>query len=192
MNKKIIIKTNEEKIVPVLWMGKETEMAYDITLAEKGASVKFLGLLLGKENQQIKLSVTVTHLAPETTSYVVIKSVLRDQAKVAIDGLVKINKHAKGTNAWLAAHLLLLSERAKGLAIPSLEILENDIKAGHATTVGRISDQEMFYLMSRGLPKDKAKELIVEGFLQSMIDVFPKKLSKKAQFVILERSETKR
>ena len=100
--------------------------------------------------------------------------------RVDINGLVKIEKGAKGTNAWLAAHLLLLSEKAKGKAIPSLEILENDIKAGHATTVGRINDLEMFYLMSRGLPKKVAKSMIVTGFLQSMISQFPKQLAGKA------------
>lgn len=178
--KKIVIKENEEKLIPVLWMGKETEIAYSILLAGRGASVKFLGLLLGKENSSLKLSVTVTHQAKDTTSEVIIKSALTDSAKVDVEGLVQINQGATGTKAWLAAHLLLLSERAKGRAVPSLEILENDIKAGHATTVGRINDMEMFYLMSRGLPKQSAKKLIVEGFLQEMIDQFPQTLAKRA------------
>jgi Fe-S cluster assembly protein SufD len=75
----------------------------------------------------------------------------------------------------------MLSEHAKGLAIPSLEILENDIKAGHATTVGRISDLELFYLMSRGLDRVQAKRLVVNGFLQDMIDQLPKAQAARAQ-----------
>lgn len=178
--KKIIVKENEKKMIPVLWIGKETELTYSITLVGRGASIQFLGLLLGKANQSLTLKVSVTHQAQDTKSEVIIKSALTDSAKVDIDGLVKINHGAKGTNAWLAAHLLLLSEKAKGRAVPSLEILENDIKAGHATTVGRISDAEMFYLMSRGLSKQSAKKLIVEGFLQEMIQQFPPALAKKA------------
>jgi Fe-S cluster assembly protein SufD len=183
--KKIIIKENEEKIIPLLWLGKETELAYDIKLAGKGASIKFVGLLLGHENQSLQLSVKVVHQAQNTKSEIIIKSALHDTSKVDIDGLVKIEKGAKGTNAWLAAHLLLLSEKAKGKAIPSLEILENDIKAGHATTVGRINDMEMFYLQSRGLSKDSAKKLIVEGFLNSMITEFPKSLADKARKAVI-------
>ncbi|HSA83949.1 MAG TPA: SufD family Fe-S cluster assembly protein [Patescibacteria group bacterium] len=177
----VIIKKNEERIIPVLWTGEETELSYSFILSDRGASIKFIALLLGKENQSLTLKVKVVHSAPETKSNVVIKSALSDMAKVDIDGLVKIDPGAKGTQAWLAAHLLLLSEKAKGRAVPSLEILENDIKAGHATTVGRINDMEMFYLMSRGLSSDVARKLIVQGFLQSMIAEFPKHLAEKAE-----------
>ncbi|HSW47527.1 MAG TPA: SufD family Fe-S cluster assembly protein [Candidatus Saccharimonadales bacterium] len=177
----VVVKKNEEKIITVLWTGEETEVSYDIMLTEPGASIKFLGLLIGKDTQSLNMHVTVTHEAPQTTSKVIIKSALTDSAKVDIEGLVKINPGAKGTNAWLAAHLLLLSEKAKGRAVPSLEILENDIKAGHATTVGRINDMEIFYLMSRGISRQTAKSLIVEGFLQEMISQFPDNLAKKAQ-----------
>ena len=183
--KDIVVKKNEEKIIPILWIGEETELIYSIKLSERGASVKFIALLLGKENQSLSLKVTVEHNAPETKSNVVIKSALSDTAKVDIDGLVKIEQGAKGTQAWLAAHLLLLSEKAKGRAVPSLEILENDIKAGHATTVGRINDMEMFYLQSRGLNKEMAKRLIVEGFLQEMIMQLPEKLADKARNYLL-------
>ncbi len=179
--KTIIVKANEKKVIPILWIGKETELSYDIKLTGANSSVDFMGLLLGKENQSLSLSVRVEHKAAQTKSNVIIKSALTDNAKVEIDGLVKINQGSIGTNTWLAAHILLLSDKAKGKAIPSLEILENDIKAGHATTVGRINDLEIFYLMSRGLSHKKAKELIIQGFLREMIDKFPLLLSKKAE-----------
>ncbi len=178
--KTIIVKKDEEKIVPLLWTGKETEIAYTIKLVEPGASVKFYGLLLGKQEHAVNITVDVIHAAPQTNSEVVIKSAVTDAAKVDIRGLVKIEPGAKGTRTWLAAHLLLLSQKAKGLAIPSLEILENDVKAGHATTVGRISDIEMFYLMSRGLSPHEARQLIVNGFLQDMIERLPKRLATAA------------
>ena len=176
----IIVNENEELVLPVLWIGEESELVYHITLAGKGGSLKLLGLLLGNENKGLKLKITVSHIAENTTSEVIIKSALRDASSVFFDGLIKIEKGAKGTNAWLAAHLLLLSQKARGIAVPNLEILENDIKAGHAATVGRINDLELFYLMSRGLPEEKAKGLIVDGFLQSIITQFPKELANKA------------
>lgn len=142
---------------------------------------------MGNENKGLKLKITVSHNAENTKSNVIIKSALKDTSSVFFDGLIKIEKGAKGTDAWLAAHLLLLSQKARGIAVPNLEIVENDIKAGHATTVGRINDLELFYLMSRGLSEPQAKELIVEGFLQSILKEFPKELQEKAK----EKYETR-
>ena len=178
--KRIILKENEEKIVPVLWLGKETEIGYDIKLAGKGASITLLILLLGKETTKLDLKTNVYHQEPETTSRIIVKGALDGSAMVNYDGLVKIEPGAKGTNAWLAAHLLLLSNQARGRAVPSLEILENDIKAGHATTVGRVNDLEMFYLRSRGISEKTAKALIIQGFLNSMLEEFPNTIASKA------------
>lgn len=177
----IIVKENEALVLPALWVGDETELIYNISLIGKGASVKFLGLLLGHQDQGLKLKITVTHQAENTKSEVIIKSALCDTSQVFFDGLIKIEPGAKGTDAWLAAHLLLLSPKARGIAVPNLEILENDIKAGHAATVGRINDLELFYLMSRGITEEKAKNLIVDGFFESIITQFPQKLQKKAR-----------
>ncbi len=181
MGNDIIIKENEERVLPILWLGNEKELLYDIHLAGNGASVKFLMLLLGGEMDRLDLKANIYHEQPNTRSQVIVRGALSDSAFVNFDGLVKIEPGAKGTNAWLAAHILLLSDKAKGRAVPSLEILENDIKAGHATTVGRVNDLELFYLMSRGLSAATSKRLIVQGFLQSMIAEFPEELSAVAR-----------
>lgn len=181
MHKDIIIKENEEVFLPVLWTGEEKQLSYNIFLSEKGAKITLLGLLLGKETQKIDLKTTIYHRGQETHSEIIIKGALTGTALVNYEGLVKIEPGAKGTKAWLAAHLLLLSNKARGRAVPSLEILENDIKAGHATTVGRVNDLELFYLMSRGLSKETATFLIVEGFLQSVLKKFPESMKKKVK-----------
>ncbi len=178
--KDIIIKENEELKLPVLWLGEETELAYNIQLAGIGANLKLFILLLGRDMNKLNLKVNVFHLKPNTQSKVIVKGALNDSAFVDFDGLVKIEKGAKGTNAWLAAHFLLLSNMARGRAVPSLEILENDIKAGHATTVGRVNNLELFYLMSRGISEKDSKSLIVHGFLNSMIEQLPNELADKA------------
>jgi Fe-S cluster assembly protein SufD len=176
----ITLNANEEKVIPVLWMGDETELSYDIRLAGKGAHITLLILLLGKETDKLALRTNIYHQKPQTTSKIIVKGALDGSAMVNYDGLVKIEPGAVGTNAWLAAHLLLLSDKASGRAVPSLEILENDIKAGHATTVGRVNDLEMFYLRSRGVSEKAAKALIIQGFLNSMLVDFPKSIAKKA------------
>jgi Fe-S cluster assembly scaffold protein SufB len=176
-----VLKANEEKVLPVLWLGNETELSYSIRLAGKGASITLLILLLGKETNKLDLKTNIYHEKPDTSSKVIVKGALDGSSSVNYDGLVKIEPGAKGTNAWLAAHLLLLSNSARGRAVPSLEILENDIKAGHATTVGRVNDLEMFYLRSRGIPEKAAKALIIQGFLSGMLSDFPASTAKKAE-----------
>ncbi|MEK7571918.1 MAG: SufD family Fe-S cluster assembly protein [Patescibacteria group bacterium] len=179
--KNVIIKENETLVLPILWTGEESEISYEVLLSGQGASVAILGLLLGKDDAALQIKINVTHAAKNTKSEVILKGALTDAAKVNFEGLVKINHGATGTNAWLAAHLLLLSDKSKGRAIPSLEILENDIKAGHATTVGRINDIEMFYLMSRGLSREQAKQFVVQGFLASILEKFPREFQQKAK-----------
>lgn len=170
MHKTIIIKKDEELTIPLLWLGEDNELVYDIILAESGASVVLWGLLIGKGSQEANLKITVTHDAPHTTSKINVKTALYDQAKTHIDGLIKVNGGAKGSEAWLAAHIMLLSDKATGEAIPSLEIIENDIKAGHATTIGRIDELQLFYLMSRGFDRRTARQIIVNGFLQDAVE----------------------
>ena len=151
MNREIVVNENQYVLLPILWLGEETQISYDIRLAGNGAGITLLALLLGKQSQKVDIRTNIYHQKPETKSKIIVRGALTDNSSVDFNGLVKIEPGAKGTNAWLAAHLLLLSNKAKGRAVPSLEILENDIKAGHATTVGRVNDLELFYLMSRGL-----------------------------------------
>jgi Fe-S cluster assembly protein SufD len=168
-----IKKENEEVIIPVVWTGEETSINYDIQLTGVGSSLTFLMLLLGKKEDNVKININVNHQNQETKSKVIIKGIVNDSASVDFNGLVKIEKGSNGSNAWLSANLLLLSNSAKGRAVPALEILENDIKAGHATTVGKVDEQELFYLMSRGLSKTKARDLIIQGFLSGFLNEFP-------------------
>lgn len=181
MQKNIIIKKNEDFILPITWLGKEDSLSYNINLSERGAKITLLGLLLGNNQDSLELRVNIFHNAPETKSQVIFKGALFNEAKINFEGLVKINPGAKGTNAWQGCHILLLSDKAKGRAIPSLEILENDIKAGHAATVGKISELEIFYLMSRGFSEKQAKVLIMQGFLESLISKLPQSLINKSR-----------
>jgi Fe-S cluster assembly protein SufD len=173
MLKNITIKENEELVLPVVWVGKETEINYNISLAGIGSTLTFLMLLLGKKEDKVKININVDHQNRETKSKIIVKGIVDDAASIDFEGLVKIEKGSIGSNAWLEARLLLLSKKAKGRAVPALEILENDIKAGHATTVGKVSDQELFYLMSRGISETKARDLIIQGFLSGFLQEFP-------------------
>lgn len=177
--KNIIAKENEELILPIVWLGKEKEINYNIRLAGANSSLILLMLLLGEKKDKVGIRINVDHQSRETKSKVIVKGIIGDSSSVDFNGLVKIEPGSKGANAWLSANLLLLSDRAKGRTVPSLEILENDIKAGHATTVGKVSETELFYLMSRGLSKTQARDLIIQGFLNGFLQTFPEGKAKE-------------
>lgn len=175
MSKHIVIRQNQKKTIPIIWTGKENEFDYEIRLAGRGAEVLFPMLLLGDGTSNLIVKAKVIHESPDTKSRVIIKGALSDSSKVDFEGLVLIKHGAKKSNAWLAAHLLLLSDSAGGKAVPNLEILENDVKAGHASTIGKVSETELFYLMSRGLTREISTKLIVQGFLENLLGEFPVK-----------------
>jgi len=186
----ISLKQNQQLLIPLLWIGDKEEISINVKLIGNNSKLTILGLLVGKNDDTLQLRINVTHKGKDTKSEVILKGVLKDRTKVNFEGLVKIENGAKQTNAWLGSNFLLLSDQAKGRAVPSLEILENDIKAGHAATVGKVNEIEMFYLMSRGLSETQSKELIVEGFLQSLMNRFPDK-EKMAALRLLGNASTR-
>ena len=140
----------------------------DVVLAGENSEVEVVGLLLGKGKSQTAFEVYITHAAPKTKSRVIVKSVLRNRSTFAFRGNVKIEKGAKGADAYLRSDALLFDDAKMGDDTPALEILERDVKAGHAATIGKVDEQLLFYLMSRGLSKKAAEKLLIEGFVNPM------------------------
>jgi Fe-S cluster assembly protein SufD len=173
MNQKYVIKKSEEFFLPVIWMGQEKVLDYQVILGKEDSQVKLLMLVLGAGDKSVDININIIHEKPRTKSQVIVRGILSDSSRVNFNGLVKINQGSELSNAWLAAHLLLVSDMAQGRAVPSLEILENDVKAGHATTVGKINDSEVFYLMSRGISRSRAKQIIINGFISGLLNDFP-------------------
>ena len=157
-----------------MWVGYEDnpteEININVDLVKPNEKFELYGILLGMGNKSLVINVNVVHRAVNTRSRLVLKGILTEKSSIKFNGITHIERGAKQTNAWLECRLLLLSDQAKGQAIPALEILENDVKAGHASTAGRINDLELFYLQSRGLSPKKAKRLIAEGFVKSVFD----------------------
>ncbi len=181
MSKYINIQKNQNRIVPIIWDGHKQKLDYTIKLKGEGADITFLILVIAEGNKNLTIRTNVIHEAPNTKSRVIIKGALQDASYIDFEGMVKVVPGAKNTNAWLAAHILLLSQQARGRAVPNLEIAENEVSAGHAATVGKIDEIELFYLMSRGLSKEASTRLIVQGFLESLISEFPINEARKAR-----------
>lgn len=126
------------------------------------------GVFVGKKDMKLKTELTVTHKKPGLQSLTIVKAVIFDKSSFDILGNLIINTGAKYTDAYLRLDALVMSEEASARVIPSLEITENDVKGGHGATVGQVNQDQLFYLQSRGLNKQEAEEILVEGFLNDI------------------------
>ncbi|MBI3379703.1 SufD family Fe-S cluster assembly protein [Candidatus Gottesmanbacteria bacterium] len=141
-----------------------------IIIEGKKANVQILGIIIGQGQQKIDLYTLQDHLKPESVSDLYIKSVLFDEARFNYQGLIKIEKDAQKSNAYQKNQNLLLSKKAWADSRPYLEILANDVRCTHGATVGKIDDEQLYYLQSRGLGIVAAKKLIIEGYCQDVIN----------------------
>lgn len=169
----IIVKEHEEKLFPFIWInGDETEVSVSVRLIGEGANLKLLGIFLGTNSSSVIFNTHVSHEAKNTKSLTTIRGVFLNKSLFNNDGMVYIQKGAKGADGYFASKILLF-EDAKGKSVPSLEIDENEIKAGHASTVGRPDLEQLFYLQSRGLSEKEAEKLIISGFFEPILNLLP-------------------
>lgn len=151
-------------LVLVVW-GNNTTVNAKISLDGAGAQADILGFVVGKGNSRVNLRTVQEHKAPGTTSNLLVKSVLSDSAKFFYDGGIRVDRSAQKTDAYQRNENLLLSKNASAQSSPTLEILANDVRCTHGATIGSVSDDQLWYLRSRGIPKEEATQLIVSGFL---------------------------
>ncbi len=110
------------------------------------------------------------HIAPNTTSDLLYKGGLQDSSRVVWRGMIRVEKDAQRTDAYQKNDNLILDEAARADSIPGLEIEANDVRCTHGATAGRVDDDMIFYLQARGIPRDEAVRLIVEGFFANVYD----------------------
>jgi Fe-S cluster assembly protein SufD len=142
-------------------------------LAGPGAQAFVHGFMFGDGRQQFHLHTLQRHLADHCTSDLLIKGCLKDRARSVYQGLIQVAEGAQRTDAYQANRNLLLSDTARADSIPGLEILANDVRCTHGATIGNVDPEQMYYLMARGLPRNEAQRLIVEGFFAPVIDRIP-------------------
>lgn len=138
-----------------------------------GAQAFVHGFMFGDQKQHFHLHTLQRHLKDHTTSDLLIKGCLKDKARSIYQGLIQVSEGAQRTDAYQANRNLLLSDQARADSIPGLEILANDVRCTHGATVGHVDPEQMYYLMSRGLPEAEAQRLIVEGFFAPVLDRIP-------------------
>jgi Fe-S cluster assembly protein SufD len=143
------------------------------TLQGAGAVANLYGLVFGDGKQRFTHHTRQEHQAPRTSSDLLFKSALMDEARSIFTGLIRIEKTATKSEASQASKNILLSRNARANAIPMLEILTDDVKCGHGAAVGGLDDDQRFYLMSRGLGRREAEQAMVEGFFEDVLQRVP-------------------
>lgn len=172
-SKKINIKRNEERLIPFIWInGKEVEVSYEAKMNGDNSSIHIVGLFLGTKKNTVIFNTSVIHAAKNTKSRTTIRGVFMNDSSFSNDGLVRINKGAKNADGYFASKILLF-DNAMGRSVPSLEIDENELKAGHASTVGKPDVEQLFYMKSRGMSEKQAERLIIEGFFDPILQFLP-------------------
>jgi Fe-S cluster assembly protein SufD len=149
----------------------ESKITLTVDLAGTGAKATIVGIFFGGISSDIRLHTKQTHLAPLTTSNLLVKSVLSDNASFHYDGSIRIEKAAQKTDAYQRNENLLIGEGSHTISKPTLEILANDVRCTHGSTTGPIDPEELWYLNSRGISGKSAKKLIVEGYFSKAVNL---------------------
>jgi Fe-S cluster assembly protein SufD len=156
-------------------------------LAGEGAQGKVTGAYAPHGRQHVDFDTTQEHGAPNTTSDLAFRGILADRSQAVWRGMIKVDPGAQQTDAFQECRNLLLSKKAHADAIPGLEILANDVRCTHAAAIAQIDQDQLFYLSARGLPEAVGKRLVIEGFMQEIVERFEEGRVREAMAGALER-----
>jgi Fe-S cluster assembly scaffold protein SufB len=138
---------------------------YSVIADTLGDEKQLVGVIRAETQGEYVIKILSNHKVGKSFCRVEVRGVVKSGARVNLSGRVKIDKDARGSDSFLAMKLLLLDNISMAVAEPELEIENNEVKASHSASVGMIDEEQLFYLMSRGLSKVEAEKVIVEGFL---------------------------
>ncbi|QBD80685.1 Fe-S cluster assembly protein SufD [Ktedonosporobacter rubrisoli] len=138
-----------------------------------GSAAELVGVFFTDHDQRYTIKTLSDHAALSTNAETMVKGVLTDQSRVEFEGMIRVEPGAQQTASFLSAHALLLSKKARAELIPGLEIAANEVSASHGATSGQIDEQQLFYLMVRGIPRPEAERIVVQGFFEPVLQRIP-------------------
>lgn len=153
--------------------GKYSRLESVSRMVDRGARSDMLAISVARGEQEFDQRTLQDHLKPDTTSDLLYKNALHNQARTIFSGLIKVEPGAHRTDAYQKVRNLLLSDEAEANSMPGLEILADDVRCTHGATSGQVEPEELFYLKSRGIDDLAAKRLIARGFLNEVVDRLP-------------------
>jgi Fe-S cluster assembly protein SufB len=155
-------------------LGSKVTMKYpSCMLMGKGAHGEILSIAFSGKGQHHDTGGKVIHLAPDTTSKIISKSISKDGGRASYRGLMRVNKGNTNVKSNVVCDALLLDDHSRTDTYPYIEIDEQDVTIGHEASVSKIEDEQLFYLMSRGLSEEEATSMVVSGFIEPLVKELP-------------------
>lgn len=153
----------------VILPGESRDLEITVDLAGVGAQAQVKVLYLCRADEKVRIRVVMHHLAPECHSTQLINGIAGGRADVRFDGTIVVAPGAQKTEAYQENHNIVLTQEAKVVTKPQLEIYADDVKCSHGATVGQLNADELFYMRSRGIPEAEARTLQMLSFLSPVI-----------------------
>lgn len=155
-------------------LGSKLTMKYPaVYMMEPGARGEILSIAFASKGQHQDAGAKLVHAAPHTTGQIVSKSISKNGGRASYRGLVRVEKGAKHSRCNVVCDALILDPKSRSDTYPYIEILDQDVSVGHEASVSRIGEEQLFYLMSRGLSEAEASTMIVNGFIEPLIKELP-------------------
>jgi Fe-S cluster assembly protein SufB len=140
---------------------------------EPGARGEILSIAFSSKGQHQDAGAKLVHCAPNTTGQIISKSISKNGGRSSYRGLVKIEEGAKHSKCKVVCDALILDDKSQSDTYPYIEVAEQESQVGHEASVSRIGEEQMFYLMSRGLSEAEASTMIVNGFIEPLVKELP-------------------
>jgi len=155
-------------------LGSRITMKYPaVIMLGEGAHGEVLSMAFAGKDQIQDAGGKVIHAAPNTSSKIVSKSISKDGGRASYRGLLKVARGAEGSKSQVVCDALLLDPHSRSDTYPYIEIAEDDVEVGHEASVSKINEEQLFYLMSRGIPEEDAMAMIVGGFIEPLVKELP-------------------
>jgi len=159
----------------------------DCSINGPGGEVHINGIYFAHKRQHMDISTIQRHNAQNANSRAFYKGAVRDKAKTVYQGLIEVGVGASQTDAYLKNKNLLLNDGARSDSIPMLKINNNDVKCSHGSTTGKLNEEELFYLRSRGFPRTEAEKLLIAAFFEDVMESAHEVVKEEIRRTILKR-----
>jgi Fe-S cluster assembly protein SufD len=167
------------KLVVEMLIASTANVHIECILAGVGAEARITGAYMLDTSHKAQISTLQHHVVPHTSSTLLMKGLLRDSAQAQYHGTVRIEKDAQGSCASQENKNILLSNSARAVSVPSLEVLTHDVQCSHGSAIGRFDDEQLFYAASRGVDEERAQHLLSNAFVADLFtdEMLQKKVS---------------
>ena len=160
--------------------GGVIDCSVSVRFAGEGGECTLRGLYLAGGSSNVNFTVNMEHGVPNCSSRQLFKGIVAGEARTRFFGLIRVPEKCIGTEAYQENHNLLLSDDCRAQSLPQLEIYADDVKCSHGATFGRLNEDELFYMRSRGIPAAEARRLQMTAFASEILEGLPEEIVAEA------------